>query len=100
MTEPIRPIPGDPGAATIVSMMDLGNQEWWVTAVGDYRTAAVEAMKHDGSDFQRVVAVEWPAKLNNGDTKKVIRLLLAPEDAIGLAESLIHTAAWLLGSGE
>lgn len=91
----LRPIPDDPSAATVEAMIDLRNEEWLVSAVGDYQTGAVEAMKNDGTNFQRLVALEWPVRVNNGDEIRTVRLLIAPEDAIGLAEVLAHTAVWL-----
>lgn len=97
MTAP-RPVPGDPSSATVESMFDLNANDWMLTTGGDYQTAAGEVMKADGSNWQRVVMLEWPARRNHdhsqdGDT--TVRLLISPEDAIGLAEVLRHTGEWL-----
>lgn len=80
--------------------MDLRNEEWWFTEAGTYQTGAVEAMKADGSQHQHLIVLEWPTRLNNGTEKKTIRLAMAPEDAIGLAQVLAHSAGWLLAQKE
>ena len=95
-----RPIPGDPAILQVESVLDVKGEEWWLTDPGDYTTAAVEAMRDDGSDFQRVIALTWPARRNHTEEKKVIRLLISPGDALGLAEILTHTARWLLAAEE
>lgn len=92
----IRPVPQDPDAPMIAEMFDLRDEEWYCSAPGEYQTAAVETMKRDGSSWQRSVALEWPARINNSDETKIIRLLVSPEDAIGLADALATSAAWLL----
>jgi len=93
-----RPIAGDPSSSQVVAMLDIDNVEWWLTNGGDYMTAAVETMARDGSDWQRVIALEWPTRLNHGTEEKVIRLMISPEDAVGLAETLLHTANWLMAA--
>jgi hypothetical protein len=91
----IRPIPGDPAEAQVVAAFDLRDEAWLLSAPGDYEAAAVEVFKQDGSNYQRLVAVQWPARLNNGTERVTVRLLIAPEDAEGLAGVLQHTARWL-----
>lgn len=91
----IRPIPSDPNAATVRSMFDLRGELWHVARAGEYQTAAVETMKNDGTNWQRLVALEWPGRVNNSDEETILRLLISPEDAMGLAEVLAHTAVWL-----
>lgn len=91
----LRPIPGDASAANVASMLDVRDAEWLLTAPGDYETGAVETMKDDGTNWQRLVALEWPTRVNNSDELRTVRLLISPEDAIGLAEVLAHTAVWL-----
>jgi len=100
VSDDLRPVPGDPGAAEVQSMLDLSGDEWWLGAEGDYSTAAVESMQADGTHFQRLIALEWPVRLNRGTERKRIRLLIAPEDALGLAEVLTHTAMWLRHAGK
>lgn len=95
-----RPIPGDPSFAHVVSMLNIEGEEWWLTAEGDYETAAVETMRFDGSQWQRVIALTWPARRNHGKEKKVLRMMISPEDAMGLAEVLAHTAMWLIEAAE
>lgn len=95
-----RPIPGDPSFAHVESMLDIEGEEWWLTAPGDYKTAAVETMRFDGSDWQRMIALEWPARRNHGQEFKIIRLMISPGDAAGLADVLNHTAKWLLAAAE
>jgi hypothetical protein len=81
-------------------MLNIKGEEWWLTAVGDYETAAVETMRFDGSQWQRVIALRWPARRNHGKEFKTIRLMISPEDALGLAEVLTHTARWLMEAAE
>jgi hypothetical protein len=81
-------------------MLDLRGEEWWLTVPGDYESAAVEAMRFDGSDWQRVIALTWPARRNHGKERKVLRMMISPEDALGLAEVLTHTAKWLIEAAE
>ena len=90
-----RPISGDPSHVEVRAMLDIRGEEWWVTVSGDYMTAAVETMKSDGSAWQRLIAVEWPARRNHGKEHTVLRLMISPRDALGLAEVLTHTARWL-----
>jgi len=97
VSDDLRPIEGDPGAAEAESFMDLGSERWWLTAEGDYATSAGETMRYDGSNWQRVVMLQWPARLNKSDAAAPLRLLMSPEDAIGLAQVLVHTAGWMLG---
>lgn len=91
----LQPLPDDPSASEIESMLDLRSDEWWLSTAGDYQTAAVEAMKADGTDHQTLIALEWPARRNHGTDHKTIRLLIHPDDAAGLAQVLTHTARWL-----
>lgn len=91
----LRPLPNDPSGMQVESMFDLRSEEWWLTDGGDYQTAAVEAMTNDGSNHQTLIALEWPARLNHSTEVKRLRLLIHPDDALGLASVLAHTAAWL-----
>lgn len=93
-----RPIPGDPSHVQVQSLLDVRDEEWWLTTGGDYQTAAVETMRQDGSQWQRMIALEWPARRNHGRDHTVLRLMISPEDAVGLAEVLVHTARWLIAS--
>jgi hypothetical protein len=94
MSDP-RPIPLDPSHDQILSMIEV-DQSWLMTASGDYDTFAVEAMTRDGSNWQRVIALRWPARINKTDEKVMLRMLISPEDAIGLAAVMTHTAKWLM----
>jgi hypothetical protein len=76
-------------------MFDLNAEDWWLTTEGGYQTAAAETMRRDGSGFQQVIILEWPARLNKTHEEKVLRLMVSPEDADGLAEVLRHTARWM-----
>lgn len=91
-----RPIPGDPGGPSIEAMMDIRSQDWWITQSGDVKTGAVETMRVDGSDWQRVIAVELPVRRNHDTDQETLRLMISPESALVLAENLAHTGAWLL----
>ena len=42
------------------------------------------------------IAQAAPARRNHGTEETEIRLMISPEDAIGLAENLTHTARWLI----
>lgn len=94
MADHFRPIDGDPGAEQIVAMFDAGG-DWLLSDEGGYQTAAVEAMKADGTNLQRVVALEWPARRNHSDETVTVRLMISPDDALGLADVLGHTARWM-----
>jgi hypothetical protein len=91
----LRPLPQDPDGDVIEAMVDLNGEEWLMTAAGDYQTAAVEGFKNDGSGFTRLVVVEWPGRLNKSDEERTVRLAMAPEDALGLAQVLTHSARFL-----
>lgn len=96
MSDDLRPLPNDPDRETVASIFRM-DAPWWLTAGGEYQAAAVEVMKDDGTNYDRCVALEWPARLNKTKEDQVLRLLISPEDAIGLAQVLVHTAAWMLG---
>lgn len=91
----LRPLPGDPDEQTVRAMFDLRGELWHVAAPGGYQSAAVETMKADGSQWQRLVALEWPGRVNNSDELVTVRLLIAPEDAMNLALVLAHTGSYL-----
>lgn len=76
-------------------MLDLGSDEWLLAAEGGYHTAAIETFKNDGSGYQRVIALEWPARVNHSDERRTVRLMVSADDALGLANVLTHTANWL-----
>jgi hypothetical protein len=97
MPENFRPIPGDPGAEEAMRIFDANADNWLLADGGHYQTAAAETMKNDGSGFQRVVILEYPARKNHTDEKVTVRLMIHPMDALGLAEVLAHTASWMLG---
>ena len=90
----LRPHPRDPDKATVASMFDMRPDEWLLAAAGDYQSAAAQTMKNDGSNLQNVVIVEWPARVNNSDEFRTVRLAMSPEDARGLAETIAHSAAF------
>lgn len=91
----LRPLPDDPSGPSVEAMLDLGSDDWHYTAPGDYQTGAVYAMSADG-DQGTLVALEIPARRHGQDETTVIRLLVDPEDAIGIAEVLRHTGAFLM----
>lgn len=93
-----QPIPGDPSAVQVAAMFDAGG-DWLVTAPGDYQTAAVQAMQRDGSHLQNVVILEWPTRRNHSDEHVMVRLIISPDDALGLAQVLAHTARWMKSAG-
>lgn len=94
----LRPLPNDPDAGRVKEMFDLGSEEWLLAAAGDYQTAAVEAMRNDGAHFQRLVALEWPARVNRSEELRTVRLLISPEDALGLATILAETGLWMIAT--
>jgi hypothetical protein len=94
MTDPIRPIPTDPLAADLAAFMEF-DQSWILGDGGDYATAAVEAMTRDGGNYQRLVALQWPGRINHTDEHVTVRLLMDPRDAYSLAHSLLHSVKWL-----
>lgn len=89
------PVPGDPSSHLILDMFDARSDEWLLSDGGDYQTAAVEVFKADGTNLQRLIALEWPARVNNSTERRTVRLLIDPEDAEGLADVLAHSVAWL-----
>lgn len=91
----VRPLPDDPSAPMVQSMIDARSDEWLLSAPGDYSTCAVETMRADGTDHQVLVAVEWPVRVNHSDEIRTVRLLIAPSDALGLARRIAHTVQWL-----
>lgn len=95
MTGP-RPLPDDPTRAQVAAMLDVLDAEWLLLADGDFSSAAVETMKADGTGHQIAIALELPCRVNNTTDLRTVRLLIGPEDAAGLAETLTHTATWLL----
>lgn len=90
-----RPLPEDPAGPIVLEMFDARSEEWLVTGGGDYQTAAVEVFNADGTDVRRLIALEWPARVNHSTERRTVRLLIHPEDAEGLAEVLAHSTAWL-----
>lgn len=90
-----QPIPGDPSRELVLEMFDARSDEWLLSDGGDYQTAAVECFTNDGSNLQRLIALEWPARVNHSQERRRVRLLIHPEDAEGLADVLAHSVAWL-----
>lgn len=97
MTDQMRSLPDDPDGEMVMKMFDVRSDDWILTSGGDYQTGACEAMRNDGSGYQQVVALEWPGRRNHSDEKITVRLFISPEDALGLAVVLAHTATWMLG---
>ena len=95
MSQHWRPLPDDPDGPVVAAMFDAG-ADWLLTAQGDYQTAAAEAMRADGTDLQVVVILEWPTRRNHSDELVMVRLMMSPEDAWGLAGTLETTAEWLM----
>ena len=91
----IRPIPEDSSSEEVKLVLEQFDDSWALANAGDYMTFAVDAFKNDGSNHQKLLALVFPARLNNTDEDITIRLLLSPEDAQGLAETMAHTVAWL-----
>lgn len=91
----LRPLPHDPAAFTVERMVDLHGQGWVVSAPGDYSAAAVEGFNRDGSGVQHLVAIEVPGRVMHTDELVQVKLLLHPDDALGLAKVVAHTARWM-----
>lgn len=100
MAEAFRPIPTDPTAAQVAAMFDARSEAWLLTTSGDCQCAAVETMREDGTDWQRMIAVEWPVRLNHDRTPSMLRLLVHPDDAVQFAATLLRTARWLNAAEE
>lgn len=90
----LRPIPYDPSADIVLKMFPAG-EEWLLSTGGEYETAAVEVMKSDGKGYEQLIALQWPVRNNKTDNRHTLRMMIDPEDAIGLAEVLLHTARWM-----
>lgn len=90
-----RPLPFDPSKDDVAIMLRLTDDRWWLTADGAFQTAAVEAMRTDGSHYQRVIALTWPARRNHSAEETQLNLLIHPDDAEELAYKLLYTAHWL-----
>lgn len=93
MADP-RPIPIDPSREQVMEMIEV-DQSWLMATDGEYSTFAVEMLRNDGSNWQRAIALRWPARINKTDEQVELRLVVSPEDAMGLAKVLLHTATWL-----
>jgi hypothetical protein len=100
MSEPLRPVPGDPDGPLVMAMFDVSAENWVLSTAGDYQAAACETMRYDGSGYQRVVALEWPGRINHTTENVTVRLLMSPEDALGLADVMSHAARWLIAARE
>lgn len=96
MSGEIRPLPDDPSAAVVRSMMDLGSEEWLLLTSGDFHSAAVETMQRDGTGHQIAVALELPCRVNRSDERRTVRLLFDPEAAMDIALALAETGQWLV----
>jgi hypothetical protein len=94
-----RPIPGDPGAVHVEAMFDARAERWILASAGDYQSAAVQAIRADGTMLQNCVALEWPGRINHTDECVTVRLLMSPEDAVELAKVLQHSGLWMLARG-
>lgn len=90
----IRPIPNDPSILEVTSMLEA-TDDWFLTRPGEFMTAAVETMAFDGSDWQRVILMTWPARHNHSDEDEEVTLAISIEDAMGLVDTLTHTIKWL-----
>lgn len=91
----LRPLPGDQAGAQVQELLDLADGDWYLAADGEYETAAAEAWRNDGQNFQQVVLITFPARRNHHAEPSAVRLMLSPEDAVGLALNLVHTATWM-----
>lgn len=99
MSEHFKPVPGDPSATEIGEMFDARSPDWILTAEGEYQTAAAQAMKEDGTDLQNVLILEWPGRRNHTTELVTVRLMMSPDDAIGLGETLLFTGRWMKAKG-
>lgn len=96
MGDPVfRPLADDPSAVVVSEMFDARSEDWVLMADGDYRAAAVETFRDDGSGHQPGIALEWPGRRNHTDELVTVRLLMSPDDALGLAEVLAHAGTWM-----
>lgn len=89
------PIPDDPTGMLILDSMDANADNWILTQAGDYYTGAVALYRRDERNGEPVIALEWPGRYNKTDKATKVRLFIAPEDAVGLAQVLLHSAGWL-----
>jgi hypothetical protein len=90
----IRPIPNDPSIVEVKGMLEA-TDGWFLTRPGEFASAAVETMQFDGSGWQRLILMTWPARHNHGDEDADVTLAISVDDAIGLVETLLHTITWL-----
>lgn len=98
MPDDIRPVPGDNSEATVVKFIDLADGEWLLASDGKYQTYAVETMLRDGSNWQRALVLEYPVRVNKTNDYRTIRLIISPEDALGLSDVMAHTSTWLIAA--
>lgn len=94
-----QPLPDDPDAFLVSEMFDARSEGWILTAPGDYHTAGAQAMRSDGTDLQNVVVLQWPGRINHSDELVTVRLMMSPEDAVGLSETLGHSGKWMIEQG-
>ncbi|KKM27433.1 hypothetical protein LCGC14_1574730 [marine sediment metagenome] len=90
----IRPIPSDPSIVQVKELLEA-DDSWFLTRPGEFQTAAVETWQSDGTGWQRLILMTWPARHNHGDEDEEVRLAISVEDAMGLVDTLIHTIKWL-----
>jgi hypothetical protein len=95
----IRPLPNDPSIVEVKAMLEA-TDEWYLTRPGDFQTAAVETMQNDGSGWQRLILMTWPARHNHGDEDEDVTLAISVDDAVGLVKTLLHTIKWLKAAEE
>lgn len=95
MTDDLRPLPFDPAAVMVQELLDVADGDWFLAADGELATAAAEGWRNDGQGLQRFVLITVPARRNHQPEPTTVRLAISPEDAVGLAIDLVHTAAWM-----
>jgi hypothetical protein len=89
----LRPVPSDPSAPIVEGFLEV-DQSWLLGAAGEYDAFAAEVMTRTGQNWQRVIGLRWPARINKTDELVTLRLLISIEDAQGLADVLTRTANW------
>lgn len=91
----LRPLPFDASAPMVEAMFDLDDEAWLYASAGDYETACVQAFKRDGTNLQTLIVLKYPVRRRGTGELSTVKLLISPEDAENLADSLKHSVEWL-----
>lgn len=82
-----------PGDRVIIESFRLPLVEAWIMAVYGFRDGAPD-------EFEPLVIVQWPGRINKTDEEVTVRMAISPEDAVGLAQVLHHSGRRMMRAEE